>query len=289
MSELSSGDHQYPAEGLEVWKNPKNGFTVFQIHYKADPAKRDPEYIKPIKTGMPIRKFMQEYELQWDTFEGLPVYADWDSDIHGVKGAIHPHIGLPLLIGMDFGLTPAALICQYRERQLVALREFTALNMGAERFLAWMNPQLKIMYPQWADFSKDYIVFMDPSGFNRSQSDETTCAQKISEAGFENVVPGEITWEARRESVEQVLSRRTKDGPVFQVSLPNCPILVRGFQGGYRYPEKAIEKEPAKLRPLKDIHSHIHDGLQMITSRITSTQIQTGVKVGRPTYAWSRP
>jgi hypothetical protein len=282
-------DKKYPMEGVEVWKNPKNGFTVFQIHYKADPAKRDPEYIKPIKTGMPIRKFRQEYELEWDTFEGLSVYADWDNDIHGVKGPIFPHIGLPILIGMDFGLTPAAIIAQYRDRQLVCMREFTAVNMGAERFLAWVVPQLKLFYPQWASLSQDYIVFIDPSGYNRAQTDETTCAQIVHDSGLTNIVPGEITWEARRTSVEDLLTRRTKDGPALQVSMPNCPVLTRGFQGGYRYHEKALEREPANLKPLKDVHSHIHDGLQMIASRLTMGVHHSSVKVGRPAYAVSRP
>lgn len=281
-------DHKYPMTGTELWTNAKNGFTVFQLHYTSDPSKRDSQTIKDIKRSMPIRQFMQEYELVWDSFEGLPVFADWDSTYHGVKGDIDPHIGLPLLLGMDFGLTPALIVCQMRDDGLKVLREFTAVNMGIKRFLLTVKPQLLQAYPQWADTAKDYIVFIDPSGEFRKDTDEGTCSNLIADAGFTKIVPGAISFEERRMSVENFLTRRTKTGPSFQVSLPNCPILVRGFQGGYRYSDTVIEKEPNKIRPLKDIHSHIHDSLQMVTSKILMTSSDQGVNVPSPSYSWAK-
>jgi hypothetical protein len=285
---MKPGQTLYPMEGVEIRLNPKNGFLVFQCHYKADPMKRDPKYIQEIKESMPIRRFKQEYELQWDSFEGLSVFADWDINVHGVKTDIKPQIGLPLLLGFDFGLTPAVIVCQMQEDTFCVLREYTALNMGAERFLQWLTPQLKIQYHLWQSFSRDYLVFIDPSGEFRKDTDEGTCAKVIDDFGFKNIIPGPVAWEERKKSVEHFLTRRTMKGPSFQVCLQNCPILVRGFQGGYRYDDKVLELEPNKLRPKKDIHSHIQDALQMVTSRILNTRPSAIIDVPVLSYKFTK-
>lgn len=283
---MLSSKHAFPMDGVEIWKNEKNGFVVFQCHYKADPEKRNPEYIKEVKESMPIRQFKQEYELEWSSYEGLAVFADWDIAIHGVKQDIRPKVGLPLLLGVDFGLTPALLVCQMQEDTLCCLREFTALNMGAERFMAWVTPQLKLNYHHWQSPSKDYLVFIDPSGQFRKDTDEGSCAKVIDSFGFTNIIPGPIAWEERKNAVTSFLTRRTKNGPCLQVSLPNCPILARGFQGGYRYDDKVLELEPNKLRPKKDNHSHVQDALQMVTSRILMTRPNSVIDVPRLSYGF---
>lgn len=277
---------KYPMKGIELWKNPKNGFTVIQIHYSADPNKT-PEYMAHIKNSMPKRRWDQEYEIQWDSFEGLPVFPDWNSEIHGVKSEILPKIGLPLLLGVDFGMTPAMIVCQMQEDILYVLREFTAFNMGAERFMKWVTPQLKMHYPMWADSHKDYMVFIDPSGTFRKDTDESTCAMVIAKNGYKNIIPGAISWEERRTAVEHYLTRRTKTGSAIQVSIPNCPLLVRGFLGGYRYSDKVIDNEPNKVRPIKDEHSHIADALQMVVSKMIMQRGRFQVTVPRPNYSWS--
>lgn len=282
---IKKGDHLYPQEGIHIWRNAKNGFVVFELSYKADPAKRDPAYIQAIRDAMPVRQYKQEYELQWDSFEGLSVFADWDINVHGVKGDIAPHIGLPLLLGVDFGLTPALIVCQLQGDSLVCIKEFTAINMGAERFFAWVTPQLRTEFALWADHQRDYIVFIDPSGEFRKDTDEGTCAKVIDSFGFKKIIPGPVSWEERKNAIDYWLTRRTKSGMGLQISMKNCPILTRGFQGGYRYNDNVLEKEPNKLRPLKDGHSHVQDALQMVASRILMTKPSSNIKI--PTVSYS--
>jgi len=279
--------HLFPSRGIEIWRNPKNRFVVFQLHYSADPEKVDSKEIQEIKSSMPSRRFKQEYELQWDSYEGLSVFADWDINLHGNKMDIIPYVGLPLLLGFDFGLTPACLVCQLQEDTLCCLKEFTAINMGAKRFVAWLVPQLRVSFPLWQDHAKDFLVFIDPSGEARKDTDEGTCAKIIDENGFRNIIPGPVSWEERKSAVDHWLTRRTKNGLCFQVSLPNCPVLVRGFQGGYRYDDKVLELEPNKLRPKKDIHSHIQDCLQYVASRILTTRPSTITDVPTLSYQWN--
>lgn len=283
---MKPGEHLYPSEGVHIWKNPKNKFVVFELHYTADPDKRDPAYIERVRNSMPIRRFKQEYELQWDSFEGLSVFADWDINVHGVKGDIRPVVGMPLLLGVDFGLTPALVVCQLQEETLCCLKEFTAVNMGAERFFSWVTPQLKICFPSWQDHSRDYLVFIDPSGTFRKDTDEGSCAQVIEGFGFRKIIPGPVVWNERKNAVDSWLTRRTHKGVCFKVSMPNCPLLTRGFQGGYRYDDRVMEYEPNKLRPKKDMHSHIHDAFQMVASKILMTKPTSVVSVPRVSYSF---
>jgi hypothetical protein len=284
---LQPGERAYPCEGVEVWVNPKNKFTVFQIHYSADPKKRSKAYRDNIKSAMPIRQFMQEYELRWESFSGLPVFPDWDSRVHGSKEGLSPVAGLPLLRAWDWGLTPACLICQMQEDTLVVLREITEINMGADRFSDKVLAICQAEFPQWWNMEQHWIDFIDPSGEFRKDTDENTCALILIKKGMKPI-PGAIAWEERRQSVEHFLTRSIRGKSCFKVDATKCPVLVRGFEGGYRYDEKHIDLEPTKVRPLKDEHSHIQDALQMVTSRIRTLKRSGIVSVPSPYYAFGK-
>src|SRR5271165_6642940 len=127
--------NRFPMEGVECWRNQKNKFVIFQLHYSANETKRDPVYRDNIKSAMPIRQYMQEYELRWDSYAGSPVYADFNRKVHGVEGVIEPELGLPLVRGWDFGLTPACVVAQYVDKQLRVIWEYTAINKSANTFV----------------------------------------------------------------------------------------------------------------------------------------------------------
>lgn len=274
-----------PLPGVEVWRNPKNGFVVYQLHYSADEDKRGKEFEKQLRSGMPLAQYLQEYELHWDSFSGFPVYRDFETKIH-VNEDIGPEQGLPLLRGWDFGLTPACVIAQLQDDRLVVLREFTEENMGIDRFSDLVLGQLNQLYPTWSDHGRDYVDFIDPSGAFRKDTDEDTCARVLQSKGI-NTIPGPVTWEERRSGVEKYLTKWSDGKPNFLISAVNAPTLVRGFRGGYRYPEKAIEIEPAKIRPLKDEHSHAHDALQYIASRTNTITRKRIVEIPRMAYGFA--
>ena len=256
-------------QGVKIWQNPKNSWWVFELHYTANPAKRDPAYIDIMRRSMPKSQFMQEFELQWESYIGSPVYPDFN--IKHLSRNIHPELGLPLLIGFDFGLTPAAVICQAQGQKLVVIKEYTAVNMGIKSFLdKIVLPGLRVDFPIWNDRKKDYLCFIDPAGIQRAQSDESTCVQFLAAAGF-SPIKGEMSWEKRRSSVEHYLIKFDKDGPFFLIDEEKCPVLVKGFQGEYRYPDQAMEVEPAKLRPIKNESSHPHDALQYVASKMAES------------------
>jgi hypothetical protein len=275
---------RYPMEGVEVWRNPGNKFVIYQLHYSANPEKRESAYRDSIKSAMPYQQYMQEYELVWDSFEGKPVYADFVERDHGTEDDVLPEIGLPLLVGIDFGLTPALVVAQLQGERLVVFCEYTEINMGAKRFLDKVVPQFRLKFPYHNDLRKSVYCFIDPAGFAKAQSDETTCAQEV--AKHFSPRGGGITWENRRKSVEDFLIKRDKNGPLFKIVKKSCPVLLRGFNGGYRYPDKAFDKSNSEIRPLKDQHSHPHDALQMITSALKGLSKRTSTDIPTPGYSF---
>ena len=268
VEDKSTAKHLFPMEGVEVWRNKKNEFVIFQLHYSANPIKKSPTYRAGIKNSMPYNRYMQEYELSWETYEGKPVYPDWNKNIHGSKEVLYPEFGLPLLLGIDQGLHGAVLVCQMQDDTLVILREYLAENKGAERFKEIVKKRLAIDFPEWPDLEDDFIVGMDPTGFNKRDTDERSYAAVWADkkTGKFRPMPGDNGWEKRRSSVERRLTRIYNGKPTLLVDLSSCPLLARGFDGGYRYPERSFEVEPTKIKPIKDEHSDPQDALQYIST-----------------------
>jgi hypothetical protein len=266
---------RFPMEGVEVWQNPNNKFVVYQLHYSADPKKRDPNWLDNIRSSMSSAKFNQEYNLQWDTFHGKPVFPDFSERLHAVEEA-SPEFGLPLLLGVDQGLNAACIVCQVQGDRFVVLREIIGVNMGAERFVDRVCQELSLHFPEWSDLKKDFLVYMDPAGFSRRDVDERTYASVWVNRGFKRTFPGPMLWEERRQAVENLILKQTKQGSCLQVVKGDNQLLLRGFNGGYRYNDKNFEIEPNRARPIKDEHSHVQDALQYLAGGFYKTQSKSG-------------
>lgn len=277
-------NYKVPMQGVRLWMNPKNKFVVLEIHYTSDPTKRDTSYKDSIKASMPLQQYLREYELHWDTYSGHAVYPEF-SDIHIINEEPKPSSGLPLLISFDFGLTPAATVAQLEGRTITFFKEFTAVNMGAERFVPMVASQLRLLFPTHSDFKKNWKCWVDPSGFNRNDNDERKTALTVAASGF-NPMPGPITWEGRRKSVADFLGGLDKGKPTFQIYEKGCPVSVKGFKGGYHYPEKNVDIAPDKLRPVKNMASHPHDTIQYTCSGVKSIVMQLeGSGIPTPSYS----
>lgn len=274
---------QSPMQGLRIWKNQKNKFTVFELHYLADPLKRTPEFKEAVRSSMPIMEYLREYELHWDTFAGFPVYPEW-SKLHETREYPFPVAGLPMLIAFDFGLTPAAVVGQYYDETLHIFKEYVEINMGAVRFVDKVTTDLRLRWPTFSDLRKNWLCYIDPSGVNRSDTDESSCALVLAGAGF-IPSPGPIAFEDRRKAVQSFLMGMTKNGPKFQIYAAECPVLVKGFEGGYRFSDKAGDIEPTKLRPLKDAYSHPHDALQYLCHGVNGMVHKLRHSIPKPGYS----
>jgi hypothetical protein len=140
--------------------------------------------------------------------DGRPVYPEWNDEIHcRPTKALE---GLPLLLGFDYGLTPACAICQISPRgQLFVIDELFAKDMGIRQFARdIVRPHLSINY---AGFS--FQAVGDPSGNAGKDTEEKTCFMELAEEGIPCCPASSNNFVARRESVAKYLTRMMDGKP----------------------------------------------------------------------------
>jgi hypothetical protein len=161
--------------------------------------------------------------------------------------------------------------------------------MGANRFVPHVVSEIKLYYPQIADLETQTISFFDPAGFKRNEISEETYVQAMMKFGFKQIRPGPQTWNRRVEGVTDLLIGLSKGEPKLQIWEPDCPTLVAGFRGGFRYPDSMAQVEPDKVRPVKDIHSHPHDALQYLAGGLRAYKNSNyNIEIPAPSYGFQK-
>lgn len=192
---------------------------------------------------------------------GKPVYTEYSDRVHLSPEPLEVYGGLPLLIGWDFGLTPAAIIGQVsRQGQLRILREIVGDNIGVKQFAK------SIVLPVLANHYHGFELLspIDPSGTGRSDTDMSTCFEILEKAGLNPVPARTNDFVPRREAVAGFLNTMVSGQPGFLLD-PSCRTLRRGFTGGYHYRRMQLAGEARFTdKPDKNSYSHPHDALQYL-------------------------
>ncbi len=188
--------------------------------------------------------------------DGKPVYPEYNDDLHCRE--ISPIPGRPLLLGLDYGLTPACVICQLSPRgQLLVLDELCAEDMGISQFARdVLKPHLQT---QWNGYSFNAVG--DPAGNSRAESDEKTCFMELAEQGIPASPAISNDFLKRREAVAKYLTRLTDGKPALLVH-PRCSRIRKGFMGGYSFKRLQVGGEKYRDVADKNAYSHPHDALQ---------------------------
>jgi len=189
---------------------------------------------------------------------GKPVFRSFDSEFHVAKEPIKPLVdeNYPLIIGMDFGLTPACTISQQDSRgRFLTLAELTSDGMGILRFCREMlRPLLTNDFPGFP-----VIVIGDPAGAQRAQTDERSVFDVLKAEGFTAVPAKTNSVTARIAAVENLLGGALDTGPRHLID-PSCKRLITALRSGYRY--KVKQNGEVEPKPEKNSHSHIADAHQ---------------------------
>jgi hypothetical protein len=197
--------------------------------------------------------------------EGKPVFPEYRDQIHcqpcevAVGASKHWH-NPPVIVGADFGLTPAAVIAQRQaDGRWLILDELILEDAGVIRFAEALNALLAERYPGHA-----VSGWGDPAGMARSQTDERTAMQLMTEyTGFPWRPAPSNDPTMRLEAVKAALNRLV-DGKPGLVLHPRCATLRKGFVGGYQFGRLAQGSTRYHDRPLKNRFSHPHDALQYL-------------------------
>jgi hypothetical protein len=189
--------------------------------------------------------------------DGRPVYPEWNDEIHCRPALASKE--LPLLLGFDYGLTPACAICQVSPRgQLLVVDELFAKDMGIRQFARdVVRPHLALNYAGYS-----FQAVGDPSGNAGKDTEEKTCFMELAEEGIPCAPAVSNNFVARREAVAKYLTRMMDGRPGLMVD-PKCDLIRRGFNGRYQYRRlQVVGQERFKDVPDKNDYSHLHDALQ---------------------------
>lgn len=212
---------------------------------------------------------------------GKPVYPHYKDSIHCSAKNIQPMAGVPMIIGMDMGLTPAAAFMQLTPTgQLAILDEIVTEDCSIRKFCEdYLKPKLKNEYP-----GMQYHLVIDPAATARSQNDARSAADIVRDSGLPFMTARTQNELARREAVNYFLLKT--EG--FLLS-PNCKTLRKGFISEYKFEKiRAANSDKFKEKPEKNIFSHIHDGLQYGALELSEGRIGKR-KPKRPSKTANRP
>jgi len=190
--------------------------------------------------------------------EGKPVYPMFNAETHIATEEIPIADGIPLYIGIDFGLTPAAVFGQKVRGRWLIQAEIVAIDMGIVRFAEMLRQEIATRFG-----NLDVHIFGDPAGDFRAQTDESTPFQILRGAGLRAQPTHSNSVDLRLESVSSNLNKMVDGKPAFLIDR-RCPTLIKGFEGGYSYKRLQVSGERFDDKPEKNMYSHIHDALQYL-------------------------
>lgn len=212
--------------------------------------------------------------------EGKPVYPEFRHAIHVSPQGLAANPAATLYIGLDFGLTPAMVWTQIDAKgRWLILHEEVSDGFGIDRF---SDHCIRVHNERFGGFS-DCRYFADPAGTQRAQTDEKTCYQILAEKGI-ICEPGAIDFTARREAVAGRLGTLIGGDPAILVDGTHCKTLVKGFMGGYAYPEIGNSGRYGE-KPEKNAYSHPHDALQYIGTNLFGSK-RRGKRDKRKKRSW---
>ncbi len=197
---------------------------------------------------------------------GKPVYPEFQDHMPVAHGPLPLLVGVPLGIGLDAGLNPAAAFGQRAPNGQWRIQDELVgeTGTGPMRFGDMLAQRLRERFPEvrsiyaYADPSAAYGA--DARGGERSWI-EIVAAKTglvIRPAPTNRLIP-------RLEAVRRPLTRLIDGEPGMLLS-DRCPILREGFNSGYRFRKMNVQEERYDEEPDKNGFSHPHDALQYLVS-----------------------
>ena len=186
--------------------------------------------------------------------EGRPVWPEYNDAM--MADDLEPLENLPVHVGLDFGLTPAAVFAQRLPNgRWNVLHELVSFDMGLERFCSMLKSELETFFPRY-----QVLIWGDPAGQQRDQIFETTAFDHLKTHGMLARPTATNEFRTRREALAIPMGRLIEGKPGFMIDR-KCMRLRKSLGGGYHFKRVAIGagQERFKDSPNKNEHSHVGD------------------------------
>ena len=191
--------------------------------------------------------------------EGKPVISEYDDSLM-VEDFIEPDIQYPIQVGVDFGLTPAAVFGQkHSNGRWVILHELVTFDMGLERFGQMLKGELETRFPKF-----DVFIWGDPAGQKRDEIFEVTAFDHLRTLGLVARPTATNDFRVRREAGAAPMNRLIQ-GKAGLLIDKRCQRLRKSLAGGYHFRRVQISGgERYRDQPNKNDHSHIGDAFMYL-------------------------
>ena len=193
--------------------------------------------------------------------DGRPVFPEYKDDIHSSAEVYVVDKRSPVYIGIDFGLTPAAVFGQITPSgRIVIFDELCTFDMGAMSFGRLLLEKITREYPGCT-----FDIYADPAGEQRAQTDELTPFMILHNQGIIAAPAYTNDFTIRREAVADYMQRLDFAGrPAFCVT-NKAKMLRKALSGGYKYKRMQVTGEAKFMdKPDKGRYSHVADACQYL-------------------------
>lgn len=237
-------------EGFVIFKQP-SGVSPQAENLENLPA----DYYKRMMSGK-TQEWINVYVHGKYGFisDGKPVYPEYQDDMH--HSDLDAKIYGKIYVGIDFGLTPAAVISQIApDGQYQIIDELVCEDMGAYNFGKLLKEKLSASPYKDCEIE----IYGDPAGDSRAQTDETTPFQVLWSHGI-NVWPAPTNdFIIRQGTLSRKMQELTFTGrPAFCI-YPKAQLTRKSFAGGYKYKRLQITGE-ARFQDVPDKNRYSHPG-----------------------------
>lgn len=192
--------------------------------------------------------------------DGKPVHPEFIDSFHVSSQSLEYEPSLPLLLGVDFGRTPAAAICQRLPQwdRFVVIDEFVTDDMSQAVFGPELKRYINANYP-----GAKVRGWADPAGDAKSQATEDTPLRILNAAGVPCQAAPSNQPTLRRAAVANPLTRICGDGlPALLIS-PKAKIIRKGLAGGFCFRRLKIAGDDRYTdEPDKNMYSHPVEALE---------------------------
>lgn len=192
--------------------------------------------------------------------EGKRVHPEYSDSTHCSPSPLVPDPRHPVVIGLDFGLTPAAAFFSRRPNgQWWLFHEIATKDVGIKKFGELLL--MPYILSNLLDFNIE--VYGDTYGNVGSQNDKTTPQQILETMGLSISMPEmESGPNIRKESLSAPLARMIDGEPGLLVD-PSCTVIRKGLSSKYVYKRiQVVGDEKYHDKPDKNFWSHVCEAAQ---------------------------
>lgn len=189
--------------------------------------------------------------------DGKPVFPLFNMDLHVARAELAPVPYHTTIIGYDTsGVHPACVFMQEQNGKWMVTDEIYGDGLGMEAFLE--QALLPLIASRYANC--DIVVSCDPANARDSYTGLSP-AEHLRARGLNVVMPATNSPKTRVNAVDNLLNKNV-GGLLIS---PQCAVLIRAMQGGYRYRRLRVTGTYENIydaKPEKNSYSHIADALQ---------------------------